>query len=84
MPAASDRLSDARVARYDPCMADLNRMAHRLVRDATEPAEAPTLAQVSGRKGGQKGGAARAKKLSPEKRAEIARNAAKARWSQNA
>ena len=31
---------------------------------------------------GRKGGAARASKLSPEKRAEIARKAAKGRWSQ--
>jgi hypothetical protein len=29
---------------------------------------------------GRKGGAARAKAMSPEKRAEIARNAAKSRW----
>ncbi len=34
-----------------------------------------------GRKGGQKGGAARAKKLTSEQRAEIARKAAKARWA---
>ena len=33
-----------------------------------------------GRKGGKKGGPARAAKLSPERRREIARNAVKARW----
>lgn len=33
------------------------------------------------RKGGLKGGKARAKALSPEKRAEIAKKAAKTRWS---
>jgi hypothetical protein len=33
-----------------------------------------------GRLGGAKGGAARAKKLSPEKRSEIARKAAEKRW----
>jgi hypothetical protein len=33
------------------------------------------------RKGGLKGGKARAKALSPEKRAEIAKKAAKKRWS---
>ena len=33
-----------------------------------------------GRLGGQKGGKARAKKLTPEKRTEIARRAARARW----
>lgn len=35
-----------------------------------------------GRKGGLKGGKARAAKLSPERRSEIARNAARARWQQ--
>lgn len=38
-------------------------------------------AVVLGRKGGLKGGKARAKKLSSEQRSEIARKAAKARWS---
>jgi hypothetical protein len=33
-----------------------------------------------GRKGGLKGGKARAKKLSPEKRKEIAKKAANSRW----
>jgi hypothetical protein len=35
----------------------------------------------AGRKGGTKGGKARAEKLSEKKRTEIARKAAKARWS---
>jgi hypothetical protein len=34
----------------------------------------------SGRRGGLKGGKARAEKLSPERRSEIARNAAAIRW----
>jgi hypothetical protein len=38
-------------------------------------------AVLLGRKGGLKGGKARAKALSPERRAEIARAAAQARWS---
>jgi hypothetical protein len=63
-----------------PVMADLNRLAHRLVKDATEERDEPSTAQVSGRKGGLSGGKARAKKLSPEKRSEIARLAAQARW----
>lgn len=33
-----------------------------------------------GRKGGRKGGAARAESLTPEKRAKLAKRAAKARW----
>ena len=36
-----------------------------------------------GRLGGKKGGKARAAKLTPEKRIEIARKAAKARWDQS-
>lgn len=60
---------------------DLNRLAAQLVRDATEPADdSETPAQENGRKGGLKGGRARADKLSPERRAEIARVAAQARW----
>ncbi len=37
-------------------------------------------AQELGRLGGLKGGKARAEKLTPEQRKEIARKAAKARW----
>jgi hypothetical protein len=59
---------------------DLNRLAARIVKDATEGKPAETDAQISGRKGGQKGGTARAAKLSPERRSEIARKAARARW----
>lgn len=61
-------------------MADLNRMAHRIVQHATEPQEPETPAQMNGRNGGLKGGVARAEKLSAEKRSEIARKAAAARW----
>jgi hypothetical protein len=61
-------------------MADLNRLAHRIVQHTTEPRKA-TPAQASGRNGGVKGGTARAAKLSPERRSEIARAAARARWS---
>jgi hypothetical protein len=64
-------------------MADFNQLAYRLVQttvERDEPVPAETPAQVSGRKGGLKGGKARAEKLAPEKRAEIARKAAQARW----
>jgi hypothetical protein len=37
-------------------------------------------ARLLGRLGGQKGGKARAEKLTPEQRKEIARKAARARW----
>jgi hypothetical protein len=69
-------------------MADFSQLAHRVVQatiDTTEPTEPgteepQTPAQVNGRSGGLKGGKARAEKLSPEKRSEIARKAARARW----
>lgn len=38
-------------------------------------------AQMLGKLGGLKGGPARAKKLTPEQRKEIARKAAEARWA---
>jgi hypothetical protein len=64
---------------------DLNQLAAQLVREATDPDAAPetapeTPAQVNGRQGGLKGGQVRAERLSPERRSEIARNAARARW----
>jgi hypothetical protein len=61
-------------------MADLNRMAHRIVQQVTEPEKPETPAHTNGRNGGIKGGKARAAKLTPEKRSEIARKAAQARW----
>ena len=56
---------------------------------AQSPEEAPEqdakgknpAAVALGRLGGLKGGKARARKLTPEKRREIAQKAAKARWS---
>ncbi len=67
---------------------DLNSLAASIVNDATdedkpEPADdsKDPAAVALGRKGGLKGGAARAAKLSPEQRSEIARKAAGARWS---
>jgi len=40
-------------------------------------------AKAMGRKGGLKGGKARAEKLTPEQRSEIARKAAQARWNKD-
>ncbi len=67
---------------------DLNRRAAEIVRLSTEenqpePERSPISQYLSeiGRKGGIKGGHARAKKLSGRKRSDIARNAAKARWA---
>jgi hypothetical protein len=62
--------------------ADLNRLATAIVDEATdETPQEPEPGQVrAGRRGGMKGGKARADKLSPARRSEIARKAAKARW----
>jgi hypothetical protein len=61
-------------------VADLNQMAYRVVQHATEPQVPETPAQRTGRKGGLKGGKARAAKMTPEQRSAIARKAALARW----
>jgi hypothetical protein len=66
---------------------DLNQRAKAIVDFATsdepvpDPDEGKDPAAVAlGRKGGQKGGKARAEKLSPEERSESARRAVQARW----
>jgi hypothetical protein len=66
---------------------DLNQMAFRVVQQATgqipkdePPPEKNPAAVTLGRLGGLKGGRARAAKLSPEKRKEIAKKAAESRW----
>jgi hypothetical protein len=51
------------------------------VDDPAPDAEKNPVAVASGRKGGLTGGKARAAKLTAAKRSEIARDAAKARWS---
>ncbi|MDP6084547.1 MAG: hypothetical protein QGF68_00600 [Nitrospinota bacterium] len=68
--------------------ADLNKLAASIARAATEgePEVSPEdegknpHAVALGRLGGLKGGKARAEKLTPEERSEIARRAAKTRW----
>ncbi len=47
----------------------------------TEDEEMRELARRLGRRGGLKGGPARAAKMTPEERSESARKAAKARWA---
>jgi hypothetical protein len=63
---------------------DINETAFRVLREATrEPApkrEKNPAAVALGRLGGKKGGAARAARLSPKKRQQIARKAAMKRW----
>ncbi len=66
---------------------DPNELAKRLVDEATgaEPKHDPDAgkdpaAVALGRKGGLKGGKARAASMTPEQRSEAARKAAAARW----
>jgi hypothetical protein len=69
---------------------DFTTVARRVVEEAIgeklngEPLETPTknpAAVALGRLGGQKGGNARAKALTPEQRVEIAKRAAEKRWN---
>lgn len=66
---------------------DLNQPAARLVDEATGNAPEPDperekdpLAVELGRRGGLKGGKARAARMTPEERSESARRAVRARW----
>lgn len=65
---------------------DLNALASEIVEEATEgpkpqPEDSRDPAAVElGRRGGLKGGKARARKLSAKRRREIAKKAAQARW----
>ena len=71
---------------------DINKLAYNIVQqtiqeNSTEenssdllPTQKNPAAVALGRLGGLKGGPARAKKLSPKERSEIARKAAKIRW----
>ncbi|HPK53382.1 MAG TPA: hypothetical protein PK114_02915 [Smithellaceae bacterium] len=73
-----------------PLPKDANKRAFEIVKLSTEePEEQPERSEISkylaeiGRKGGLKGGKARAEKLSAKKRKEIATRAAKVRWGKN-
>lgn len=70
---------------------DVNELAAQLVDEATgdEPPADPDAgkdpaAVALGRKGGLKGGKARAASMTPEQRSEAARKAAQARWPHRA
>lgn len=58
---------------------DVNKLAHKIAKKATE--EKNPAAVALGRLGGLVGGHARAEKLSTKRKREIAKNAAKTRWS---
>jgi len=65
---------------------DVNALAAQIVREATaDPDEGKDPAAVSlGRRGGLKGGKARAAKLTAEQRQAIAKKAAASRWMRRA
>ena len=65
---------------------DFTQVAYAVFQQAVGEAKAiaPNERQESGRKGGLKGGASRAIKLTPEKRREIALKAAATRWKKKA
>jgi hypothetical protein len=66
---------------------DSNELGRQIVDEATGAAEPESYegkdpaAVALGRKGGLKGGKARAAKMTPKQRTEAARKAAQARWS---
>lgn len=67
---------------------DINVLASEIVGEATKEQENQLdgknpAAVALGRLGGLKGGKARAEKLTPEQRKEIAQKAAKTRWHTN-
>ncbi len=63
--------------------ADVVGAAVTVAKIATGEIEEEADGKDYARKGGLKGGAARSKKLTPERRREIARKAAAARWSKS-
>jgi hypothetical protein len=72
---------------------DVNELASEIVREATEEQsgnETPVTddgknaaAVALGRRGGLKGGRARAERMTPEQRSEAARRAAQSRWQRD-
>jgi len=72
--------------------ADINRLAAQIVAETTGDIEPDAPSEYDGKNpaavalghlGGKKGGKARAEKLTPEQRKEIAQKAANARWKSN-
>lgn len=62
---------------------DTSQLAKFIVDVATGDVEDARNDNPAQRRGGKVGGAARAKKLTPEQRSEIARVAAEARWKKS-
>jgi hypothetical protein len=62
---------------------DLNVQAFRIVKEATSEVVPNKAKLASSRKGGLKGGTARAKSITSARRVEIARKASAARWNKS-
>lgn len=64
---------------------DFSQIAHNVVEIATgeplKPKDKNPAAVALGKLGGKKGGKSRAASMTPERRSEIAQQAAKARWA---
>ena len=65
----------------NPKKGDAAQRAWAVVQEATGQAESPTPKDATAAKHGRKGAHVRAAKLTPERRSEVARLAAAARWS---
>ena len=85
------QLHSDQVQVLEEVLTDVNALAAEIVREATDesppeaekpeqPEKNPAAVEL-GRRGGLKGGKARAAKMTPEERSEIARRAAAARWA---
>jgi len=84
--SAVDRLVLAALEQPHPTKelkAALDRLL-KLTRESAKDSKLTIHAKFLGRKGGMIGGVARAGALSPERRSEIARKAAEARWNTRA
>ena len=85
-----ERLCYAQAMKKSKAPVELNKLAAFIVDQATneepQPEEKPTKNQAAvelGRLGGKKGGKARANKLTPKRRSEIAKKAAQTRWNKD-
>jgi hypothetical protein len=77
----------SKVTKLRPRARDVNQMASAAIRRTLQLAEDDSgkdpAAVALGRRGGLKGGPARAAKMTPEQRRASALKAARARWSKN-
>ena len=84
MPKRSSELEDANRAAHRTLKSVIAKADPAAPADVTPPPAPPRekdpAAVELGRRGGLKGGKARAASMTPEKRAEIAKKAAAARW----